>query len=155
MLIGAVKSNQIINWGPCPTGQNSTYVKDCAFLRFPLNRDDLSMGNVTSFVRRAYYGKAPTSDAMWAIAGGPGDTTISFLGLADAFVSADQSLTVYLVDQRGTGLSSPIACYQTPSGPFNPYNISQLDAYNRCNKQLGQIYGIKLQYYQTLYLLPS
>jgi hypothetical protein len=52
-------------WGPCPSGQESTYVKDCAFLSLYMNRNNRSMGNVTAFVRRAYYGSDPTSNALF------------------------------------------------------------------------------------------
>jgi hypothetical protein len=52
-------------WGPCPPGQQSTYVKDCAFLSLFMNRNNRSMGNVTAFVRRSYYGSDPTSNALF------------------------------------------------------------------------------------------
>jgi pimeloyl-ACP methyl ester carboxylesterase len=69
--------------------------------------------------------------------------------LANYFVEKDPTLTVYLLDQRGTGLSSPITCKNPPVGSFNPYNASQVKSYDLCNQQIKETYGPILQYFDT------
>eukprot|EP01031_Cornospumella_fuschlensis_P043946 gene43946-53730_t len=104
-----------VDWVTCPpdqvnvNGYQAVYVRDCAYIQLPLNPDDLSLGNVTAFVRRGYYTpNAPTGTALFTVAGGPGDSSRTMVALADYFIETDPSLTVYLFDERGTGLSSPI-----------------------------------------------
>jgi pimeloyl-ACP methyl ester carboxylesterase len=69
--------------------------------------------------------------------------------MADFFISSSPSLTIYLLDARGTGLSSPLDCISPPVGAFNPYNSSQLDSYHNCNIDIMARYSTKLQYYTT------
>lgn len=67
--------------------------------------------------------------------------------MADFFISSDSSLTVYLLDARGTGLSSPLDCITPPVGAFNPYNESQVNSYYECNQDIINRYNEKLKYY--------
>lgn len=58
-----------VAWDSCPTDESGVYLRECAFLPFPLNRDshDISQKNVTSFIRRYYFGDKPTEDAVWYV----------------------------------------------------------------------------------------
>ena len=146
-----VYANTIV-WGPCPVSQQLpgvNYLRECANLTFPLNWQDPSAGNVTSFVRRSYTGSLPTSDSVWLIQGGPGDSTRTFVYLADFLVSANALWTVYTVDQRGTGLSSPLSLSDPPAGSFNPYNSSLLRQYDLANQELVKRYKDVLPFYRT------
>jgi len=147
----SVLGSQQINWVTCPTDQSegSTYLKECAYLSYPLNREDPSMGNVTAFLRRSYYYSTPTEDSCWLVAGGPGDSTHPFVIQADYMLMMDPSLTIYTLDQRGTGLSSLMTCDNQPSGYFNPYNESMLRLYDECIQQIMHKYGNVTQYYST------
>lgn len=83
------------------------------------------------------------------MAGGPGFSTRSLLPMADFFISSSPSLTIYLVDARGTGLSSSLDCLHPPVGLFNPYNESQLQSYHECNIDVMSRYNVKLPYYSA------
>jgi pimeloyl-ACP methyl ester carboxylesterase len=142
-----------INWGTCPEGQLYDGILnkwDCAFLTFPLDRDDPSKGNVTSFVRRGY-ATTPTGKAMWGIAGGPGISTSTFIPIFDYFMSLDASLTSYLVDARGIGLSSPLAsCTYEP--PFwDPYNNVTMQQWYDCNEEIIAADEDRFPYVTTYY----
>lgn len=41
---------QPVVWFECPENQQSEFVKECAEIILPLNRDNLTMGNVTGLV---------------------------------------------------------------------------------------------------------
>jgi hypothetical protein len=109
-----------IKWGPCPSGQGGS---DCGSLELPLDPTGPGKATVTSFVRR-FYDTVPTESAVFMFAGGPGDTANSFEGAASYFVANDKTVTVYLVDQRGTGLSSPVNCRNPPLYNFDPTNAT-------------------------------
>jgi hypothetical protein len=40
-------TTQSVTWYECPENQQSEFVKECAEIILPLNRDDVAMGNVT------------------------------------------------------------------------------------------------------------
>lgn len=117
---------QSIHWTTCPEGQFSkTFKTDCAYLQNPLSYSNLALGNITSFIRRVYV-SAPTDVSIWFIAGGPGFSTMDYIPYADYFIMSDPSFTAYLMDARGTGLSSRITCEDVPQPGFGicPYNDS-------------------------------
>ena len=152
VLLNSILVIADIQWGECPASQQLpgvTFLKECANISFPLNRADPSQGNVTSFVRRSYNSSLPTGDSVWLIQGGPGDTTRGFEYLADILVSSNPLLTVYMVDQRGAGLSSPLVVSHPPAGSFNPYNASLLKEYDSANLEIIARYANTLQYYST------
>ena len=54
---------------------------------------------------------APASDPLVLIAGGPGSSTVDmYLGLARAFAGVLDERDILLLDQRGTGRSTPLNC---------------------------------------------
>ena len=104
LIVASVRSSSIA-WGPCPAGQDGN---ECAGIPLPLDPDDAANeATVTAFVRRFYAGDAPTNKSLWMFAGGPGDSAESFAGGAGYFISYDPTVTVYLMDQRGVGMSLP------------------------------------------------
>lgn len=143
------------SWGACPSSQTvqSSYIRDCANITFPLNRDDASLGNVNSFVRRFYAGDSPTNVSLWLIEGGPGFSTRPFNPIADYFVSQNTSWTVYTVDARGTGLSSLLTCETNGLNPgfyFNPFNATDVNQHATCNQRIIDEYG-NVSIYYTVY----
>jgi len=138
-----------IEWKSCPEGQSGN---DCASLTLPLDPDDATNNaTVISFVRRFYAGDAATSKGLWMFAGGPGDTAESFAGGATYFIGTDPSVTVYLVDQRGVGLSSPVNCENPPLYNFDPNNASTIKFYSDCNAEIAENYGTTLKYYGSYF----
>ena len=110
------------------------------------------MGNVTAFLRRSYYGSEPTQKAVFLVAGGPGDSTRSFIYQADYMLKLyDQSMTIYTLYQRGTGLSSSMTCTKQPAGNFNPYNETMIALYKSCNEEIVSKFKDTYEYYSTEY----
>ena len=137
-----------INWTFCPEGQDGN---DCASIPLPLDPDNSSnTAEVVAFVRRFYAGDAPTNKSLWMFAGGPGDSAQSFAGGAAYFISYDPSVTVYLMDQRGVGMSSPaVDCDAPPSYQFDPTNDTTIASYSACNAQISGDFGDELRYFGT------
>lgn len=144
---------QYITWGTCGSFQSSfnydsSMTMDCANLTFPLNRNEPALGYVNAFLRRLYVSK-PTNNSIWFVAGGPGDSTVTMVPMANYFVGLNRTWTAYLLDQRGTGLSSAPTCSHPPPGHFNPYNNSLIEIYEKCNSELIKKYGNISKYYST------
>lgn len=116
-------------WVECPPGQAGT---DCATLHAPLDRDGNHSGTVDIFMRRVYHSTGPTGRAVFLIDGGPGFSTNALIGMARFLLSVDRTVTVYLIDQRGTGLSSPLYCRDPPQETFAPEDPSIVQAYREC-----------------------
>lgn len=142
-----------IDWTACPPEQSvdSDFIMDCAYISYPLNYANVSLGNVSAFIRRMYVSEV-TNSSLWLIAGGPGDSTLAFVYICDYFLGSDSSYTCYTQDARGTGLSSYMSCGENqPTGPFNPYNETSLQLYKSCIDDIITQYGDVLQYYNTYY----
>jgi pimeloyl-ACP methyl ester carboxylesterase len=146
VVVGVLTSTEIA-WTKCPPGQHGN---DCTSIEHPLDPADMSKGNITSFVRR-FYGESPTGNSVWMFAGGPGDTADSFSGAPAFFLSIDPTATIYLMDQRGVGLSSPLNCASPPLYDFNPNNKSIVAGVSKCNDELITAHGTSLSYYSTYY----
>jgi pimeloyl-ACP methyl ester carboxylesterase len=144
-------SVQAIEWGACPDGQiyEGTFgIWDCAFLEFPLDRNDAAKGNVTSFVRRGYM-NSPTEVSSWGIAGGPGSSNKPYVPMFDYLIMLNPTMTAYLVDARGTGLSEPLAACSVLPSYLDPFNATVMDAQDKCNKEILAIEGSRLAYFTT------
>ena len=135
-------------WSSCTAyGQIGT---ECALLKVFLDQDNPDPTRmINSFVRRFYSGPAPTNNSIWCVAGGPGDSTTSFTGMAEVFVANDPTVTVYLVDQRGTGMSSLMTCENQPGTFFDPSNNSLIAPWEECYLDVLRKYGNDLPYYST------
>lgn len=143
---------QSIVWEQCPPdqityeGYTSMFMKDCAFIPFPLNRNNPADGNINIFVRR-FYATNPTAEGIWYNNGGPGFSLVATAPIADFLVSANSNWTVYLQDHRGTGLSSPVNCPDGNPPALDPYNSTTTHAYSKCMDSIAVEFGSKLQYY--------
>jgi pimeloyl-ACP methyl ester carboxylesterase len=88
-------------------------------------------------------GGARQSDAIFVIAGGPGQPTADANGLQFTTMtgSAHTTRDVVLVDQRGTGGSRPLQCDVYPgSGPTRFFAPEwPTDIYEKCGERLGSI----------------
>ena len=78
----------------------------------------------------------PKADAMFFIAGGPGQaSTEAFLEESPAFDRMRSEHDIVLVDQRGTGGSNRMDC-PTPTADTQPSDAAIVAAANACLKQL-------------------
>jgi len=96
-----------LNFIACPTSQAFS----CTTLAVPLDRSGTLPGTVPLAVERKLSGAAPSRNAVVALAGGPGQSTLP-LGefIAQAIAPALGSRDLLLFDQRGTGSSDPLSC---------------------------------------------
>jgi pimeloyl-ACP methyl ester carboxylesterase len=149
-----IETEQTATWGPCPPDQidgDYPYLRDCITLQFPLDRSDVSKGNVNAFVRR-FYVDQPTNNSFWLIEGGPGFSTRPYNPTANYFVQNIPGLTAYTLDARGTGMSSLLTCNNSGINPgfyFDPFNTTNVDQFKTCNQEIIQKYGSVLQYYTS------
>ena len=96
--------------------------RDCANITYPLDYNNVALGTVNAFVRRAYV-TTPTTNSIWLISGGPGDSNLALSPFCQFFLGSNSDYTCYTQDARGTGLSSYMSCGDNqPYGPFDPYN---------------------------------
>ncbi|MGB5246339.1 MAG: alpha/beta hydrolase [Woeseia sp.] len=84
----------------------------CGILLRPLNPADPSSPNIDLHVAIVpALTLQPETDAFVPIAGGPGQSTIEFYAAqAGAFEKIRRKRDIVLIDQRGTGDSSPLSC---------------------------------------------
>lgn len=88
-------------------------------------------------------GGPKASDAIFEIAGGPGQPTVDANGMGFSSITGSAHVTrdIVLVDQRGTGGSRPLQCDIYPgSGPMRFFAPEwPTDIYEKCGERLGAI----------------
>jgi pimeloyl-ACP methyl ester carboxylesterase len=120
----------------------------CGTYTVPLDREhpeagsiDLNVAVVPALNRRSE--AAP----MFLLAGGPGQGAVqTYVAVAGAFARINRNHTIVLLDQRGTGKSSPLSCeypeaWQQPTDPLPA--VRQATA--ECLSKLGQ----RVRFYTT------
>ena len=128
----AVPAAGQIAFAPCADSNNFA----CGHLAVPLDPTGLTPGTLTLAIRRHRAPVEGGSSAVIALAGGPGQAAIplteAFLELVGP-VSATRDLIVF--DQRGTGLSHPLACRPPKRRRHRPASLGQ--AVVQCAHGLG------------------
>ncbi|MDP2437099.1 MAG: hypothetical protein Q8P67_15230 [archaeon] len=149
MILGAAAS-----WSPCPAitpdttpalplslllAFNATPA-ECLTLSVPLNYgdDDPASPTMPLFVKHFPSVDRAADRRVFIIPGGPGESGADVKNVAAFFLSVfpPNSIEVYLVDHRGTGRSSNLACLSDPSAGI-------------CPDDLSARYGQDLMYYTT------
>ena len=103
---GVISSASLAGTQPCPT-DTGLWV-DCLDLKVANSKHDIK---VHSKIVRAERGLSETP--IYLLAGGPGQaSTEVFLPLPPAFDQLNRRHDIILVDQRGTGQSTPLECPQ-------------------------------------------
>ncbi len=120
---------------PCAETQEFS----CATLGVPLDRAGTLAGTVALSVERLQVGPAPTSSAVVALAGGPGQAALPLAQASARLIApALDGRDLLVFDQRGTGTSGPLSCAALEGDePFGA--IGQ--AFERCAQQLGPARG--------------
>lgn len=91
-------------------------------------------GTIALSVERKLAGAAPSTSALLALAGGPGQAALPFAGFTAKAVSAGLHTRDLLVfDQRGTGASDPLSCPALER--FSASSLSQI--FQRCAAEIG------------------
>jgi len=89
----------------------ATQVAECTTLEVPLDPDNLPAGNLALAIARIPATGTARGDAFTLLAGGPGQSAIqSWPSISFAFRHIARDHDVILIDQRGTGDSSPLDC---------------------------------------------
>jgi pimeloyl-ACP methyl ester carboxylesterase len=106
----------------------------CTDLAVPLDRGGGVPGTIALSVERKLAGATPSSGALLALAGGPGQAALPFAGFAAKAMSAGLHTRDLLVfDQRGTGASDPLSCAALEH--FSASSLSQI--FQRCAAEIG------------------
>ena len=104
-----------VDFEPCvltAIGDRSEVPVKCATLEVPLDHDNPDGQRIKLFVaRNAALAGTPEPDPFTIIAGGPGQaSTIFYAQMASAFSRVRRTRDIIVVDQRGTGSSTPLRC---------------------------------------------
>jgi pimeloyl-ACP methyl ester carboxylesterase len=138
VLTGPAAANAAVGWAPCP--QTDAPSLQCGAVPVPLDRTGVVPGTVSLNVRRVPAITAPSDSAVLALAGGPGQAAAPLAAtFAQLLAPARANRDLLVMDQRGTGGSSPLTCtaLDTPSA-----RSSLLEAGARCARQLGARRGL-------------
>ena len=116
-LIGVVQSSlaATLEFAPCAlsgSNGNGTLQAECAHWQQPLDRTDPSAGSIQLKVARLKStALEPATDAFTVINGGPGGSSLEFMvDFAQVVQAFTRERDVVVIDQRGTGQSSPLTC---------------------------------------------
>jgi pimeloyl-ACP methyl ester carboxylesterase len=100
------QADQIV-WKPC--GDSNSLA--CGHLTVPFDPTGATPGTITLALRRHRAPVGESKDAVIALAGGPGQSAIPFIGEFGQILGPIASTRdVIAFDQRGTGLSHPLSC---------------------------------------------
>lgn len=124
-----------ISWGVCSESNNIA----CGHLTVPVDPREPGGGVITLALRRHRAPLGEARDAVIALAGGPGQSAIPFLGEFDALLGpivATRDLIAF--DQRGTGFSHSLSCpaFEHARANPSPQNVSL------CASELGDTRGL-------------
>ncbi|KAG9410296.1 hypothetical protein AC1031_018328 [Aphanomyces cochlioides] len=128
----------VFNWYSCSfyTAEDKAHddpnaIKaQCADVAMPLCYPSVCDSNrtIVVFVKRLLATKQPAdkiSRALWMVQGGPGYGSPGLEpGLLDAYNAFNQTLSVYTIDNRGTGRSTILACPPTNSKLNDQQNLA-------------------------------
>ena len=104
-----------LQWSECrlehPLRLNSVQAQ-CSQLSVPENRDDPASNHIELKVARvAALNRRKLASPLFLLAGGPGQSAIAmYVSVAPAFARINRNHDIVLLDQRGTGASSPMQC---------------------------------------------
>ncbi len=123
-----------ITFTPCPDAISFS----CASLPVPLSRAGNVPGSIALSVERRLAGPQPSTTAVVALAGGPGQAALPLAEfMAEAIAPALRTRDLLVFDQRGTGTSDPLGCKAVES--FSGGSVSKL--FEQCALQIGPARG--------------
>ena len=104
-----------VDFEPCvltAVGERSEAAAECGTLEVPLDPGKPAGERIELFVARiSALAGTPEPDPFTLIAGGPGQASTTFYAQTkSAFARIRRTRDIVLVDQRGTGLSTPLRC---------------------------------------------
>jgi pimeloyl-ACP methyl ester carboxylesterase len=125
LLLAAPSAGAAIAYAPCSAGS----ALQCGSLEVPLDRSGAVPGTVRLVAARRVAPTNPTSTAVLGLAGGPGQAALPLItDFAELLAPALGTRDLLMLDQRGTGASSPLSC--SLNGPLSTAGA-------RCGGQIG------------------
>jgi pimeloyl-ACP methyl ester carboxylesterase len=131
-------ASSALSFTPCADNQDF----GCTTVTVPLDYSGQLPGALNLKVERLQAGATPSSEAVVALAGGPGQAALPLAGfLAKALAPALSTRDLIVFDQRGTGESDPLSCpaLTSPEGAAGIDSAAKL--FERCALQLGSARG--------------
>jgi pimeloyl-ACP methyl ester carboxylesterase len=111
----------------------------CTTVTVPLDRAGTVPGTIGLSVERLQAGFTPSSSAVLALAGGPGQAADPLAGFVEkAIAPALRGRDLIVYDQRGTGRSDPLNCHNSPA---LERARSEAQLAEQCALQLGPARG--------------
>ena len=115
LLLWALGPLAAVDFEPCvltAIGERSESAAECGTLEVPLDPGKPDGERIELFVARiSALAGTPEPDPFTLIAGGPGQASTRFYAQTKwAFARIRRTRDIVLVDQRGTGLSTPLRC---------------------------------------------
>ena len=109
----------------------------CTTVTVPIDREGKAPGTIALRVGRLVTGAAPSTSAVVALAGGPGQAALPLAeDLAQAIAPALQGRDLIVFDQRGTGESGPLSC--SALNPTSRSSMGTLDeVFDNCAQEIG------------------
>jgi pimeloyl-ACP methyl ester carboxylesterase len=127
-----------LSFSPCTDNQGF----GCTTVTVPLDRSGALPGTIPLKVERMQAGGAPSTEAVIALAGGPGQAALPLAGfITKALSPALSTRDLVMFDQRGTGASAPLSCpaLSSSAGAAGIATVGKL--FERCALQLGAARG--------------
>lgn len=107
VVLPAAAAHAQIEWKPCGDSNDVA----CGHLTVPLDLGGATPGTIALAMRRHRSPVGESRDAVIALAGGPGQSAIPFVGqFAQILGPIVSTRDLIAFDQRGTGLSHPLSC---------------------------------------------
>jgi pimeloyl-ACP methyl ester carboxylesterase len=139
LLLGAGSALGAQTYTPCADNQGF----GCTNVVVPQDHSGLTPGALSLKLERLQAGAMPSSEAVVALAGGPGQAALPLAGfLSKALGPALAGRDLLVFDQRGTGESEPLGCpaLSSPSGAAGISTVGKL--FERCALELGPARGL-------------
>ena len=102
-----------VEFDSCTIGNDTASMEaQCASVEVPVDRENPSSATINLHIAKVSASNSNTKlDPITLLAGGPGQAaTDSYPALAFAFRHVQRDRDIYLIDQRGTGLSEQLNC---------------------------------------------
>jgi pimeloyl-ACP methyl ester carboxylesterase len=127
--------NDVPSFTPC--AHEASFA--CTTVTVSLDRAGTVPGTIGLSVERLQAGLTPSTSAVLALAGGPGQAADPLAGfMAKAIAPALRSRDLIVYDQRGTGRSDPLSCHDSPA---LERARSEAQLAEQCALQLGPARG--------------
>ena len=114
-----------INWTPCVLETSLHEPAECATVAMPYRWDHREDPRTVDVAIKRLSAPGGSRGQLWFLQGGPGASGRVFDGFAELFATFHLGLDFYMIDQRGTGLSSRLGCpAQESAGSPGGYTIA-------------------------------